>query len=95
MVASVSAEGATPVLFGFPLEREGYTATHRKILAAASNELGVPYLDLQAKMENASRSAQLYFPNDRGHANAEGNARIAEWVMDFLGEQGLLGEVGA
>ncbi len=90
LVASIQAVGATPVLFGFPLEREGYTETHRKILKAASTELQVPHLDLQSKMEEASRKAELYFPNDRGHANAAGNKQIAAWVFDFLVEQSLL-----
>ncbi len=83
--------GATPVLFGYPLEREGYTTTHRKILRAAAAELGVLHLDPQPQMEQASSAAPLYFPRDKGHANAAGNAQIAAWVYDFLGENGLLG----
>ena len=90
LVGEIQALGALPVLFGFPLEREGYTETHRKILKAASQELGVPHLDLQGRMEQASRNAQLYFENDRGHANAAGNQQIASWVFDFLVEQSLL-----
>ena len=90
LVASIQDVGATPVLFGFPLEREGYTAQHRRILKAAAAELGVPHLDLQPQMEQASRNARLYFERDRGHANAAGNAQIAAWVHDFLKEQGLL-----
>jgi len=90
LVSNVQAIGATPVLFGFPLEREGYTETHRKILLAAARELDVPHLDLQGPMEDASRKAQLYFSNDRGHANAAGNKQIATWVFDFLVEQSLL-----
>ena len=90
LVSAIQAVDATPVLFGFPLEREGYTETHRKILKAAAQELQVPHLDLQSKMEEASRKAQLYFPNDRGHANAAGNKQIAAWVFDFLMEQSLL-----
>ncbi len=90
LVDEVQSVGATPVLFGFPLEREGYTETHRTILKAASQELGVPHLDLQDQMEQASRSAQLYFENDRGHANAAGNQQIATWVFDFLVEQSLV-----
>ncbi len=90
LVKSVQDIGAVPVLFGFPLEREGYTATHRRILKAAATELGVPHLDLQPRMEEASRKATLYFERDRGHANAAGNALIAEWVHEFLEAQGLL-----
>ena len=66
-------------------------AQHRRILDAAAGELGVPYLDPQARMEEASRQTELYFPRDKGHANAAGNALIAEWVHDFLAEQDLLG----
>jgi lysophospholipase L1-like esterase len=90
LVAGVQDVGAVPVLFGFPLEREGYTEQHRRILEAASAELGVPHLDLQSRMEQASRNARLYFERDRGHANAAGNAQIAEWVHEFLQAQGLL-----
>ena len=91
IVANVRAVGAQPVLFSYPLEREGYMAGHRRILEAAAAELDVPYLDPQAKMEQASRQAELYFPRDKGHANAAGNALIAEWVHAFLAEQDLLG----
>ena len=66
LVDAVQSVGATPILFGFPLEREGYTETHRKILKAASQELDVPHLDLQDQMEQASRSAQLYFETTEG-----------------------------
>ena len=90
LVSEVQSVGATPVLFGFPLEREGYTKTHRKILKAAAMELNVPHLDLQNRMEEASRQTQLYFSNDRGHANAAGNTQIATWVFDFLVEQSLV-----
>ena len=90
LVASIQDIGATPVLFGFPLEREGYTKQHRRILKAAASELGVPHLDLQPQMEQASRNARLYFERDRGHANAAGNAQIAAWVHAFMKEQGLL-----
>lgn len=91
LVDRVKGVGGQPVLFSYPLEREGYMAQHRRILDAAAGELGVPYLDPQARMEEASRQAELYFPRDKGHANAAGNALIAEWVHDFLAEQDLLG----
>lgn len=90
----VQDQGAEPVLFGFPLEREGYTEVHRKILKAAAKELEIPYLELQSRMDTASRGELLYFENDRGHANAQGNARIASWVFEFLVEQELLGATG-
>jgi len=91
LVANVQDVGGQPVLFSYPLEREGYMAQHRRILEAAAEELDVPYLDPQPKMEQASRQAELYFPRDRGHANAAGNALIAEWVHAWLAEQDLLG----
>lgn len=90
-VDSVQDIGATPVLFGYPLERTGYTAQHRRILEAAAEELDVLYFDPQPQMEQATHGAQLYFSRDRGHANADGNALIAEWVHDFLAEHDLLG----
>lgn len=91
LVAEIADHGGQAVLFGYPLERSGYTADHRTILAAAAAELGVPHLDLQDRMTEATRSQTLYFPNDRGHANADGNALIAKWVYAFLDEQGLAG----
>jgi len=89
-VDQIQDMGAVPVLFGFPLERGGYTEEHRKILKAAASQLGIPHLDLQSKMETASRQAELYFKMDRGHANAAGNAQIAEWVYEYLEAEGLL-----
>jgi len=90
LVARIRDVGATPVLFGYPLERTGYTSQHRTILAAAAAELGVPHFDPQPQMEEATRSQQLYFTNDRGHANAAGNYLIARWVLDYLQDQDLL-----
>lgn len=89
-VARIQDADATPVLFGYPLEREGYTTAHRRILRAAADELGVLHFDPQPQMEQASNQAELYFPRDKGHANAAGNARIAEWVHDFLQQHDLL-----
>ena len=94
LVASAESIGATAVLFGFPLERGGYTEAHRKILKAAAAELEIPWLDLQPRMEQASREAQLYFENDRGHANAAGNAKIADWVFEYLVSEALVDQQG-
>jgi len=91
LVKDVVAVGAVPVLFGYPLEREGYTTQHRAILRAASEELGVRDFDPQAQMEEASRRQTLYFERDRGHANARGNDLISKWVADYLEREGLLG----
>jgi len=94
IVQRVRDIGATPVLFGYPLEREGYTAEHRRILQAAADELHVAHFDPQPQMDAASRRETLYFVKDRGHANAMGNDLIAKWVLEYLEKQGLLGSEG-
>ena len=91
LVANIQKSGGTPILFGYPLEREGYTSKHRRILSAAASQLNIDYMDPQPQMEQASRSKQYYFTNDRGHANAEGNDIIAQWVLEFLEQRNLLG----
>ena len=92
LISEVRSHGGIPILFGYPLERSGYTEQHRIILQAAASELDVLLFDPQKKMEEAVRNTQLYFSKDRGHANAAGNDRIAQWVFDFLKEQKLLGK---
>ena len=91
LISQVRSNGGTPILFGYPLERSGYTEQHRIILQAAAQELDVLLFDPQKKMEEAVRSGQYYFSRDRGHANAAGNDLIAQWVFEFLKEQKLLG----
>ena len=91
LISQIRSNGGTPILFGYPLERSGYTEQHRIILQAASEELDVLLFDPQKKMEEAVRSGQYYFSRDRGHANAAGNDLIAQWVFEFLKEQNLLG----
>ena len=86
----VESDGGRMVLFGFPLEREGYTRTHRRLLRIAADELGLPHLDPQPEMEALSRSQTLYFPQDRGHANAAGNDVIARRIATFLQDDHLL-----
>jgi lysophospholipase L1-like esterase len=78
------AIGAKLVLFGFPLEREGYTAAHRAILKSASEVLPAPYYDPQPDFEKYSASETLFFPQDRGHANAAGLDRVAQGMAQFL-----------
>jgi lysophospholipase L1-like esterase len=78
------------VLFGFPLERNGYTAAHRTILHAAADELKLPLIDPQPEFERMPASQGWYFPKDKGHANAEGNKAIAERVAAFLIENKLV-----
>ncbi len=86
--------GAKLLLFGFPLEREGYTAEHRGILRAAASELELPHYDPQAEFERLSAGETLFFPQDRGHANAAGLDRIAQGMAQFLIAQRLVPGVG-
>lgn len=90
LVEAARAVGAAPVLFGYPLERAGYTETHRAVLTALGAELDVPTYDPQAEMSTASDRQELYFPDDRGHANAAGNDWIAVRLLAFLMAEGLL-----
>ncbi len=76
--------GAKMMLFGYPLEREGYTGTHRRILHAAAENLSLPLYDPQPEFEQFTAQETLYFPQDRGHANVAGNAKIAQGVTQFL-----------
>lgn len=91
----IEAVGAKMVLFGFPLEREGYTGVHRGILHAAADELEVPLHDPQPEFERLSAGETLFFPQDRGHANAAGLDRIAQGVAQFLIAQRLVPEAKA
>lgn len=86
----VEAAGARFVLFGFPLERAGYTADHRNILHTYSDLEKVPLYDPQPEFERYSSQRTLYFPQDRGHANADGNALIATGMADWLETSALL-----
>ena len=65
-------------------ERTGYTEQHRLILSVAAQELKVGHFDPQNKMEVAASESRLYFPRDKGHANAAGNDQIAKWVFEYL-----------
>lgn len=90
LIARIRAIGARPVLLGYPLEVEGYTTTHRAVLAELSRSEDLPYLDLQPMMTAAAAERTLYFPQDRGHANAEGNDLIASTTLGWLERAGLL-----
>jgi hypothetical protein len=80
----IESVGAKMILFGFPLEREGYTGVHRGILHAASEELQLPIYDPQPEFERLTAGETLFFPQDRGHANAAGLDRIAQGMAQFL-----------
>jgi hypothetical protein len=82
--ARADAIGAKFVLFGFPLERTGYTEQHRGLLHSASDLLPAPLYDPQPDFERYSATETLYFPQDRGHANAAGLDRIAQGMAQFL-----------
>ena len=86
LVKNIRNIGGQAILFGYPLEMGGYTKEHRQILRAAADNLGTGYLDPQEKMEQAAKQDRLYFLRDKGHANAKGNEKIAEWVYSYLKE---------
>ena len=84
LVAKIQRSGSKPILFGYPLERTGYTEQHRLILSIAAQELKVGHFDPQDQMEIAASESRLYFARDKGHANAAGNDQIARWVFEYL-----------
>ena len=84
LIEKIQNLGAKPILFGYPLERTGYTEQHRLILSIAAEELKVGHLDPQSQMETVASEARLYFARDKGHANAAGNDQIARWVFEYL-----------
>jgi len=89
-VALTEADGAQPVLFDFPLERSGYTREHRRLMRIAGEELNIPHMQMQQEFEQLSTQQTLYFPKDRGHANAQGNLLIAQRLATFMRERNLL-----
>ncbi len=78
------------VHFGFPLEKVGYTEGHRRLLRLESEASGIPFYDPSEEIDRGSRSARLYFEQDRGHPNAEGCEIIAQGMLSFLEERQLL-----
>ena len=86
LVREVEKIDGQAILFGYPLEMGGYTKEHRQILKAAADTLQIGYLDPQEKMEQNAKQNRLYFARDKGHANANGNEKIAEWVYSYLKE---------
>jgi lysophospholipase L1-like esterase len=80
----VTESGGKFMLFGFPLEREGYTGEHRAIQHAAARVLDVPAYDPQEEIARRTASELLYFPQDRGHANPAGCEAIAQGMAQHL-----------
>ncbi len=94
MSRSIRASGARPVFFGMPLEREGYTALHRRVLRLEAERAGIPHFDPSDRIADLSRRETLYFPHDRGHPNARGCDVIARMVWTFLVDSGLVPGTG-
>lgn len=89
--SKIEANGGQAMHFGFPLEVEGYTEMHRRLMRIEAQSAGIPHFDPSAEITELARQETLFFPKDRGHANAAGNRRIAELVRDYLISEGLLG----
>ncbi len=88
--ASIEATGARVVHFGYPLERVGYTQQHRSLLRLEAETAGLEHFDPSPEIEALTKRQELYFPTDKGHANAAGNDQIARFVLKFLEGSGLL-----
>lgn len=82
--SDIEGTGAQVVHFGYPLERAGYTTKHRQLLRLEAEQNGLLHFDPSPEIEAATRREELYFPTDKGHANAAGNDRIARLVLEFL-----------
>lgn len=89
--AKITARGAKVVHFGFPLEVVGYTETHRRLLRLEAESAGIPWVDPSEEVEREAAKRTLFFPQDRGHPNAEGTALIAQLVRDYLVREKLVG----
>lgn len=80
------------ILFGFPLEVVGYTRAHRKLLKSVAEEEKLDHFDPSPVITGLARKQTLYFPKDKGHANAAGCKLIAEQVAQYLDQSGILKE---
>lgn len=87
----ITATGAQVMHFGMPLEVVGYTEQHRRLLRLEAEAAQLPHFDPSEAVAQEARQRTLYFPQDRGHPNAEGTAYIAALVADYLVAQGLVG----
>ena len=88
--ARAEEAGAVVMHFGFPLEREGYTAQHRRLLRLEAEAFGLPFYDPSAEIEAATRTQTLYFEQEKGHPNEAGCSLIAQGMYRFLLENQLL-----
>jgi lysophospholipase L1-like esterase len=88
--SEIEASGGQVVHFGYPLEREGYTRQHRIVLRIEAEREGLSHFDPSSTIERLTQHSELYFPSDKGHANAAGNDEIARLVLKFLEGSGLL-----
>jgi lysophospholipase L1-like esterase len=87
----IEEAGGRAMHFGYPLEVVGYTETHRRVLRLEAQSAGIAHFDPSEAIAEAARGRALFFPQDKGHANAEGNGLIAELVAQHLIENKLLG----
>lgn len=88
LASAIQDEGAQPVLFGYPLEVDGYTKLHRSLMKNLAEADGLPYVDPSDITRN--RGDYYFTPQDPGHANADGNDVIAQAVAQFLTSEGLI-----
>ncbi len=88
--AGIEAAGGQAAHMGYPLEVVGYTETHRNVLSLEAQAAGIPHFDPSDTLAGESKKRDLYFPQDKGHANADGNRLVAELIADWLIDEGLL-----
>ena len=90
--SKIESNGGQAAHFAYPLEvwSNGYQKTHAMLLKHEAEAAGIPHFDPGLVVEEEARKRTLYFPNDRGHANADGNAFIAQLVADWLEQEGLV-----
>lgn len=88
--AKIADNGGQAAHMGYPLEVVGYTEEHRRLLRLEAESAGIPHFDPSDQVAREVGRRQLYFPQDRGHANGEGNQLIAELVADWLITEGLV-----
>lgn len=88
--AKIEANGGQAAHMGYPLEVVGYTEEHRRLLRLEAQSAGIPHFDPSEQVAREVGRRELYFPQDRGHANGDGNELIAQLVADWLITEGLV-----